>query len=81
MLEPLKIDRVVLVTSELHMRRSVGTFRAAGMEVVPAIAKHSQQLNNWTEWVLPTKAGFDEAALIAHEAIGLVYYAVRGWYR
>jgi uncharacterized SAM-binding protein YcdF (DUF218 family) len=81
MLASLRYDHVVLVTSALHMRRSVGAFRAAGIRVVPAIARNSRSPTNWVEWTLPTGVGFDEAALVAHEFAGLAYYALRGWYR
>jgi uncharacterized SAM-binding protein YcdF (DUF218 family) len=81
MLAPLHVDHVVLVTSELHMRRSEGTFRAAGIEVIPAIARNSFFVDHWIEWVVPTNNGFAETSLLAHEIFGLAYYALRGWYR
>jgi uncharacterized SAM-binding protein YcdF (DUF218 family) len=81
MLSSLDVDHVILVTSELHMRRSVGTFRAAGMEVIPAIARNSFFVNHRLEWVVPTNNGFAQTSLLAHEIFGLAYYAMRGWYQ
>jgi uncharacterized SAM-binding protein YcdF (DUF218 family) len=81
MLRPLQVDHVILVTSELHMRRSVGTFRGAGVEVIPAIARNSFFVDHWIGWVVPTNNGFAETSLLAHEIFGTAYYLLRGWYR
>jgi len=75
------VDRVVLVTSQFHMRRSVGTFRAAGIEVIPAIAREPDGVDAWWEKLIPTDKGMEESAMAAHELAGLVTYAARGWYR
>lgn len=80
-LASLRTERVVLVTSDVHMRRSVGTFRAAGIEVVPAIANDSLVPVSWAERVLPSERGLHEADTVAHEVIGIGFYLVRGWYR
>jgi len=81
MLSAIRHDHVVLVTSALHMRRSMGAFRAAGIDVIPAVARSSRAANHWTEWILPSQAGLEEGALLAHELAGQAYYVVRGWYR
>lgn len=81
MLKPLQVDHVILVTSELHMRRSIGTFRAAGIEAIPAIARNSFFVDHWLEWVVPTSNGLAETSLLAHEVFGMAYYTLRGWYR
>lgn len=75
------VDHVVLVTSQFHMRRSVGTFRAAGIEVIPAIAREPEGVDEWWEKLIPTDKGIEESAMAAHELAGIVTYAVRGWYR
>lgn len=75
------VDQVVLVTSQFHMRRSVGTFRAAGVEVIPAIAREPQGVDEWWEKLIPTDKGLEETAMAAHELAGILTYAVRGWYR
>jgi uncharacterized SAM-binding protein YcdF (DUF218 family) len=81
MLPSLDVQTVFLVTTELHMRRSVGTFRAAGLTVVPAIAPEPQGLDDWPLWFLPSDAGFSESKALGHELLGILYYAARGWYR
>ncbi len=42
MLPSLDVKHVILVTSGVHMRRSVGMFRAVGVEVIPAIARQRE---------------------------------------
>jgi uncharacterized SAM-binding protein YcdF (DUF218 family) len=81
MLDPLDIQTVILVTSELHMRRSIGAFRAEGVMAVPAIARHPPPAMSWFGWLIPSKAGLEEAATVWHEILGISYYFVRGWYR
>ena len=81
MLTAHPVDRVVLVTSQFHMRRSVGTFKAAGIDVIPAIVREPQAFDTWWEKLLPTDKGLKDSAMAAHEVLGIVAYAVRGWYR
>lgn len=81
MLGPLKVDRVILVTSDIHMRRAMGAFRAAGIDAVPAIARDPHLSAGWSSWLLPTSDGLDLAGQAVHEAIGILYYRVRGRWR
>ena len=81
MLSAHPVDHVVLVTSQFHMRRSVGTFKAAGIEVIPAIVREPQAFDTWLEKLVPTDKGLKDSAMAAHEILGIVAYAVRGWYR
>jgi len=81
MLSTHQVDHVILVTSQFHMRRSVGAFRAAGLEVIPAVAREPEPLDRWWKNLLPTDKALDESAMAAHELAGLVIYAARGWYR
>jgi uncharacterized SAM-binding protein YcdF (DUF218 family) len=78
MLRQMTFDHVILVTSDMHMRRSLGTFRSEGIHPIPAIAPH---VHEDVPWFLPTDQGLHEAGAVAHEALGLAYYALRGWYR
>jgi uncharacterized SAM-binding protein YcdF (DUF218 family) len=80
LLQQLGAEQVVLVTSGRHMRRSVGAFRAAGIAVVPAIARNAYLDRSWREWWLPTDSGIWEAGLVAHEFAGLAAYAATGRY-
>jgi len=80
MLAKLDAEHVILVTSDIHMRRSLGAFRAVGINAVPAIARHRQDSTLWLGRYLPSEAGLHETADAAHEIIGIVYYAARGWF-
>lgn len=81
MLTQLGIDRVILVTSELHIRRAIGVFRAVGIDAVPAKARGRFDAMPWYRWIMPTNEGLAEAELVAHEVLGIPYYWLRGWYR
>ena len=81
MLPKMNVERVVIVTSDFHMRRTLGTFRAAGIHAVPAIARDPFPPQTWKDWLLPGQDGLWRAGLVAHELIGIGYYAARRWYR
>jgi uncharacterized SAM-binding protein YcdF (DUF218 family) len=81
MLRTLDVEHVVLVTSATHMRRSVGTFRAQGIDPIPAIAREPMPRLPWIAWIVPTEAGLSRAEDVWHEILGLGYYFARGWYR
>jgi uncharacterized SAM-binding protein YcdF (DUF218 family) len=81
MLRSLGVRQLVLVTSESHMRRALGTFRAVGWNAVPAIAPGPRHPAHRFEWILPTRRGLDFSGAVIHEAIGIPYYAIRGWWR
>jgi uncharacterized SAM-binding protein YcdF (DUF218 family) len=79
MLRNLGVRSLVLVTSDVHMRRALATFRHEGLEPVPAVARDPLD-SQWVglEW-LPTQEGMEFAQEIAHEYIGLAWYKLRGW--
>lgn len=80
MLRERPASTVVLVTTDVHMRRSVGAFAAAGLRVVPAIAQAPDaDLPRRRRW-LPSDDGLGYSGLVAHEVLGILYYAVRGWF-
>ena len=81
MLSAHPVDHVVLVTSQFHMRRSVGTFKAAGIAVIPAIAREPEAFDTWWEKLVPTDKGLKDSAMAAHELLGIMAYTARGWYR
>lgn len=74
-------DQVILVTSEEHMRRSLGTFRAVGVTAIPAIARDLRRDITWVQRWLPSDDGLGTASENAHEVLGIVYYALRGWWK
>jgi uncharacterized SAM-binding protein YcdF (DUF218 family) len=81
LLASLRVNNVILVTSDTHMRRSLGTFRAQGVDAIPAIARTPYDRVRWFSWTLPSDAGLWHAGAVAHEFLGIGYYAIRGWYR
>jgi len=80
-LKRIGAEHTILVTSARHMRRSVGTFNAAGVAVIPAIARNSVLDQPWPKRWLPRDVGLWETREVAHEYLGLVAYLARGWYR
>jgi uncharacterized SAM-binding protein YcdF (DUF218 family) len=81
MLATRNIAHVVVVTSAMHMRRSLGTFRAEGVAAIPAIARDPYRARSWDEWIVPGDLGLQTSSSVAHEILGIVDYAARGWYR
>lgn len=77
MLPPLNVQHVVLVTSAIHMRRSVGLFRAVGINVIPAIARQ-YEYPGFSVHLLPSETGLRTSALVVHEILGAAYYRLRG---
>jgi len=70
----------VLVTSAIHMRRSVGLFRAVGINVIPAIARQ-REYSGFSVYLLPSDTGLRTSALAVHEILGMAYYRLRGQYK
>jgi uncharacterized SAM-binding protein YcdF (DUF218 family) len=80
MLQAQGVEQVVLVTSETHMRRSLGVFRAAGVTAIPAIAQeYPRSETSWVDLLFPSDEGLWFASANAHEVIGIAYYWLRGW--
>jgi len=74
------IERVVLVTSAWHMRRALATFRATGLQVVPAPTDHQGIRDPFTLMsVLPDAEGLHDTTSAVHETLGLLYYWWNGW--
>ena len=79
MLRELRIEHVVLVTSDVHMRRSIAAFRAQGVDAIPAIAPDPRlALPTLRRWY-PTDHGLSLSAEVVHELAGIPYYRLRGW--
>lgn len=80
-LKSMAVERVVLVTSDLHMPRALGAFRAQGIKAVPAVARRQQDRTPWNLDLLPSDSGLGEAGSVAREILGIGHYALRGWYQ
>jgi len=81
MLHQLGVTQIVIVTSETHMRRSLGAFRAEGWNPIPATAPMSTASMPWREWLFPSDSGISLSAEVVHELLGIPYYRARGWWR
>jgi uncharacterized SAM-binding protein YcdF (DUF218 family) len=69
----------ILVTSALHMPRSVGIFRAGGWPVIPWPCNYlSGGPTDWSSQDLPILRLLFLGRTM-HEATGLIYYRLRGW--
>ena len=77
-LHSLGIERLVIVTSDVHMRRSLGAFRAQGWDAIPAIARDPGATRPRAERWSPTSAGLLLSGQVVHELLGIPYYWVRG---
>lgn len=70
---------VILVTTSTHMRRARGAFYAAGLSVIPAIARSPEaDVRAPARWV-PSDRGIWYSGLVARELLGTAYYSLRGW--
>jgi len=79
-LTPRGIDKIVLVTSAFHMRRSEGCFRALGFQVVPSPCDYHSTRFSWTlsSFLVPSPNAAAEVAVAAHEWLGMAWYWLWG---
>lgn len=68
----------VLVTSALHLPRSVGAFRAAGWSVIPYPVDYTTA-GREGGWSFDPGSAFSGLNGGLHEWLGLAYYRWRGW--
>ena len=67
-------DRFVLVTSLIHMRRSLGLFAKQGMTPIPAPAGLGHDEIRWT----PSFHQFADVEAAEHEYVGILWSRLRG---
>jgi uncharacterized SAM-binding protein YcdF (DUF218 family) len=84
------IERILLVTSALHMPRSVALFEKQGIEVIPAPADFTVTQQGWdnlfsgsleTRFIslLPNASSLSLTTNVLKEYIGILVYRLRGW--
>ena len=84
------ISRIILVTSALHMPRSVRLFSAQGFDVVPAPVDFRVTESDWGNLrgigfsqhvlrLLPTVDNLSLTTNVMKEYLGIMFYNVRGW--
>jgi uncharacterized SAM-binding protein YcdF (DUF218 family) len=90
MLKEQGIRRVLLVTSAMHMPRSVALFEHQGIEVIPAPVDYTVTESGWQNLVtldlqatpvnlLPNASSLSLTTNVLKEYIGLLVYGLRGW--
>ncbi len=89
-LDELKAGRILLVTSAMHMPRSVALFEKQGLEVVPAptdfnivVPETGRQFTeiwpNYLFGLLPQASDLNLTTLVLKEYFGILVYGLRGW--
>jgi uncharacterized SAM-binding protein YcdF (DUF218 family) len=87
MLQERGIKRVLLVTSAMHMPRSLSTFHrlCTGIEVIPAPTDFRVTERIPAPWyhriggAIPTPRHLLDFSEVMHEYTGMAYYRLRGW--
>jgi len=72
------VKRIVLVVDGQSMLRAAGCFRREGFDVTPA----PSELRTWgplIEEVFPSWKSIQRNEVTLHEALGLLWYRLRGW--
>jgi len=75
------LDKVLLVTSALHMPRAYATFMRRGIEVLPAPTDYevaSVGYKRESPW-LPSTEAFALSSKALHEYIATAWYRYKGW--
>src|SRR5437773_5655097 len=70
-LQKLHPDSIVLDTTDIHMRRALATFHAAGIDAVPALSRDPLNSQSRLRSFFPTVDGFRFTRDVAHEYAGL----------
>ncbi|MFB6261836.1 MAG: YdcF family protein, partial [Thiohalorhabdaceae bacterium] len=82
MLKPLLGNRrrVVLVTTAWHMPRAMATFRAGGLDPIPAPTDYHEGYGAPFHWLdlIPSAGALEDSSNAFHEYLGMAYYTVRG---
>lgn len=80
LLRDKKINRVLLVTSALHMRRALATFWGAGVRALPAATDYRVVEAEPTVLdVVPSAEALAGSTAAIREYVGYVVYDWRGW--
>ena len=76
------IGRFVLVTSAQHMWRALASFRAVGLDPVPAATAAPDDDQTRTRWqLLPSSSALRASQSAMREVLATAYYWWRGWLR
>jgi uncharacterized SAM-binding protein YcdF (DUF218 family) len=78
-LRSIAAERVIIVTSDVHMPRALWAFRAVGVTAIPAIAPDPHRADPLGSRLLPSSHGLGRSKQVSHELVGIAYYTVRRW--
>ena len=84
------IHKILLVTSAIHMPRSVKLFEAQNLEVIPVPTDFLVTQNNWEQMfnpdlrsqligLIPSAGNLSMTTLALKEHFGILVYNIRGW--
>ncbi len=90
MLRDHDVDTVLLITSAMHMPRSVPLFEAQGITVIPAPADYTVTQQGWDSlWsssfesiltgLVPSSGNIALTTNVMKEYIGMAVYSLQGW--
>ena len=81
LLEERGLQRVLLVTSALHMPRALATFQSAGIDAVPAATDYTVIYRDWRTVIdfLPDARALSRTTDAISEYVGYAYYRWQGW--
>lgn len=90
MLDELGAKRIILVTSAIHMPRSVALFKQLGVEVIPAPTDFTVTEAGWDSLItgnigtqlinlIPNASSLALTTNALKEYLGLLVYGLRGW--
>ncbi|MEA4908625.1 MAG: YdcF family protein [Chloroflexi bacterium] len=90
MLDQKGIQRVILVTSAMHMPRAVALFEKQGIQVIPAPTDFKLTVDGWNnltrpDWeaqlinIFPNVSNLSLTTNVLKEYFGMVVYRLRGW--
>ena len=79
MLRARGITRVVMVTSPMHMRRSMSVFARQGVHPIPAVAPIATDRGDAGAGILPTVPAILMGDAVVYEWAARGYYWWRGW--
>lgn len=76
----VKSEPFVLLTSAVHMPRSMRTFHRAGLNPIPYPVDFLSSGGHygWSDW-LPSAESLWKAGIALREYLALVFYSVKGW--
>jgi len=90
MLKEKGINRIILVTSAMHMPRSVALFEKQGLEVIPSPTDFTITERGWESLssfksaqvllnIMPNASSLNLTTNVLKEHLGMVVYKMRGW--